>query len=138
MLPVMLQNVHGAGFGLCSCVYFLSNPEICVDNQGIVWEKGTEIVWNSVHDNLGTGWELCTVMFKNMQLHNMTSAAQYDFIEFCIITCHCKIAMHLFFMYMSLFYQHASRSLFYSCLFSHGNREVNVDKSQSIILLIEL
>jgi len=30
-----------------------------------------------------------------------------------------------------LFYQQASRSLFYSRLFSHGKKEVNVDKSQS-------
>jgi len=69
----MLQKVHGAGFDLCSCVCFVSNTEICFDNQGIVREKGTEIVRSSVYDNLGTGWELSTAVFKNMQLHNTTS-----------------------------------------------------------------
>jgi hypothetical protein len=49
----MLQKVHGAGFDLCSCVCFVSNTEICFDNQGIVWEKGTEIVRSSVYDNFG-------------------------------------------------------------------------------------
>jgi hypothetical protein len=61
-------------------VCFMSNTEICFDNQGIVWEKGTEIVRSSVYDNLGTGWELCTAVFKKH------AAAQYDFTEFRIIT----------------------------------------------------
>jgi hypothetical protein len=75
-----------------------------------------------------------------------------SFVLQCLKTCSCTIQHHRILQnHMSLQICNASslyvhgivlpacqQSLFYSHLFSHGKMEVNVDKSQSIILLIEL